>query len=155
MLLKKLDHSSIHFLPLIRFKVTVGQEFIPAVRARGIWQLGKRDRQSLTLTFTPMANLESPVILALCMSFECVGTSNSWRGTIQTWGKHANPIQKGPSQAMDSHPEPSCCDVTVITTHHNAIHPLDWTTGLHQPFYILYSIHHSPFCIPTFVNGTL
>lgn len=72
------------------------------------WHRG-RDRESFMLTFTPTANLETPINL------RCVSVGGSWTTWREpTQEEHANSTQNVPSQPVNSNPERSCCEVTVL-----------------------------------------
>ena len=77
--------------------------------------LTHRDRQPLTLTFTPTGNSESPINLHACL-WTVGGSRRTWREPTQTRGEHANSAQKGPAPATHSNSRPSCCEAAVLTT---------------------------------------
>ncbi len=74
------------------------------------WTGRQSDRQPLTLTFTPMGNLESPCLWIVG------GSRSTRRESTQARGEHAISTQKGPSRPVGSNPEPSCCEAPVLAT---------------------------------------
>jgi len=109
---------SIHRLPLYPFKGRGGSlEPIPADIG---WEAGytlDRTPAYHSATFTPTVNLESPMNLTpFCMSLDCGRKPENPERTHAYTGRTCKLHTDRPWLNRDSNPEPSCCEVKVLTT---------------------------------------
>lgn len=86
---------------------TVGMRYI--LDRSPIFHRANTHRQPVTLTFTPMANLKSPVSLTHAFLLDCGSKVEYLERTPRRHGGNIH-IEKSLSQLMDLNPVPCCCE---------------------------------------------